>query len=84
METSLFLDPLHQDIDSSNPGIMKIEAVTGDSRPLANGAPDTAVRKRKATGSALVDSTDPGRRGIDPVLDLARDGAHDADAAGPT
>src|SRR5215472_3166748 len=25
--------PLHQDIDSSNPGLMKVEPVTGDSRP---------------------------------------------------
>jgi hypothetical protein len=43
-----------------------------------------AVRKRDAAGSALDDSTERDRRGIDPVLDIARDGAHGAGAAEPT
>jgi hypothetical protein len=61
---------------------MKVEVVTGDSRPSAGGAADAAVRKRNAAGSALVDSTDPGRSVVDPVLDIPRDGSGDADVAG--
>jgi hypothetical protein len=75
---------LHQAIDSSRPGILKIEMATGDGQPFAGGATGPAVREWDAAGSALVDSTEPGRSGIDPVLEIARDGAHDAGAAGPT
>src|SRR6516162_6889628 len=58
---------VHQTIDSSNPGIMKVEVVTGDSRPSAGGAADAAVRKRNAAGSALVDSSDSDGSNIDAV-----------------
>jgi hypothetical protein len=44
---------------------MKIEVVTGDSRPSAGGAADAAVRKRNAAGSALVDSSDSDGSNID-------------------
>jgi hypothetical protein len=60
---------------------MKIEAVTGDSRTLANTA-DIAVGKRDAAGSAPANSTDPDRSGLDSVLDIARDGSGDANVAG--
>jgi hypothetical protein len=43
-----------------------------------------AVGKRDAAGSALDDSTEQGRHGIDLVLDIARDGAYGAGAAAPT
>jgi hypothetical protein len=73
---------LHQAIDSSRPGILKIEVATGDSQTSAGGAADVVVRKRNAAGSALVDSTDPDRSGLDSVLDIARDGSGIADVAG--
>jgi hypothetical protein len=44
----------------------------------------TAVRKRVAAGSALDDSTERDRRGVDPVLDIACDGPHGAGAAAAT
>jgi hypothetical protein len=40
-----------------------------------------AVRKWDAAGSALDDSAERGRRGVDSVLDIARDGGHGAGAA---
>jgi hypothetical protein len=61
---------------------MKIEPVTGDSRPFSGGAADAALRKWDAAGSALVESTDPDRSGFDSVLDIARDGSGDANVAG--
>jgi hypothetical protein len=60
---------------------MKIEVVTGESRPLADTA-DIAVGKRDAEGTAPANSTDPDRSGLDSVLDIARDGFGNANVAG--
>jgi hypothetical protein len=40
-----------------------------------------ALRKGDAAGSGLDDSTERRRRGIDPVLDIARGSVHGAGAA---
>jgi hypothetical protein len=61
---------------------MKIEVDTGGSRPFAGGAADAAVKKRNAAGSALANSTDPDKSGLDSVRDIARDGSGDGNVAG--